>query len=806
MKNKLDLYFKHVERSFGEGTYSKDMYELSFLSILNSYAIQFLPIINYNGTLSPFSMSSLIFADSGLGKNQSINFLKEITDEVEKIVNNVYGYRYEILNNIINENNVSNTDEGNFKIKAKPKDKSSIKTLFEKFPKEITFFSRNGTVEGLANFWQAYSTLAIGSIGVESSEFADFYAEDSFKKLLETCSEFWNDISPGSLKVTASRGSDKAKNIQSSIRLHGSFARFKKTPALFDSFQTFIVSSLARRTLFFMLNKEESNRARLSKIKYKESIIKNKKKLACEDGNASCKESGLSPEMIELKQLICHDVIQNYADLFISNSKLDANYNFKPINIEFNINRAADYELCKYSLQNDKIAQKYHDLSSEKHTRRANELESRHFKALRIAALSSFFKPKNNRIIDKEDILYGIEVAEKSGKYFAEISKPTIIVDDVCKHLDKIEDKLTIKSLEDAEVIPRNLTKGRLNDLFDRCKEQLYQNNRIFRSTLYNNESIPQVWIEPLEETKDEIAYFTYSTEEAMNNALMTPASVPFYDILKIPEIKKISTGGFINDHRSMNNICKLGNILIYDCDNGDQLSIRQAMDRLQGLTGFIYPTKSNNKPKIIRLKNKQGEEYEVEKTCNRYRIVLLCKQHLPFGENKEIAEKEFKEIYTMIANHYEIPFDPACRDLSRFVWIPEEAKTEIVIQRGRLSEPNQGSMIDLRYYIKNLKMFHDLRSSAKVFENSKFWKSVGVKNILEKCIMNAIQTGNRNTSLLIMALRLKDYGLDFDKIRDYVYLVDDKFPQGSLQSENKNEIENTILKTLKLRMEKEKK
>ena len=50
---------------------------------------------------------------------------------------------------------------------------------------------------------------------------------------------------------------------------------------------------------------------------------------------------------------------------------------------------------------------------------------------------------------------------------------------------------------------------------------------------------------------------------------------------------------------------------------------------------------------------------------------------------------------------------------------------------------------------------------------------------------------------------RLKDYGLDYKTICDYVYDVDSKF-QNPIQNEDENEIDRTILATLKNRMIKE--
>ena len=317
------------------------------------------------------------------------------------------------------------------------------------------------------------------------------------------------------------------------------------------------------------MDKNEADRARIEKIKFKQALLEAKKN---EISNEIADDKTITPELQNLQNNIL-EVIKHYSDLYLQNSQV-LEFNFRQIKNEFKLNKEAEYELLKYSLSNDELAKKYYDESTTTSLRLALETESRHFKALRIAALSCFFKLQNNKIIDKSDIEYAINITEKSGNYFAIVSKPTILVDNVCKYLYTTKEKTTVKQLEDMEIIPRNLPKSRLNDLWDRTKEALYQNNKIFRYSKHN-ESIPQVWIEELEYTEEEIAHFTYSTEEQANDAVMIPMSCPIYDILKIPDIKKISTGGFANDHRSIDNVSRLGNLLIFDVDNGDKLSIK---------------------------------------------------------------------------------------------------------------------------------------------------------------------------------------------------------------------------------------
>lgn len=804
MKKLLDLYFKHVECFFGKNSYSRDMYELSFLSQLNSWAIQFKPTINYNSEKIPFSMSSIILAQSGSGKDASIRFLDPVGEQAKKSIDNLYKIRYSTLKEELEKK--EEVELGTFTAKSslsgsREKAKYNMISSFDKFNPEPVFWSKSATREGLSSMFAASSVLACSSVGIESSELADHFASDrEFKGLLEMIAEFYNDTSPSSLKITLGRGVDIAKNVQSSIRLHGSPDKFMKTPKLLEDFQVFLRSSLARRSLFFKLSQEEHDISRLAKIKHKKDIIRIKKENIEKNGEFVIENNLDTKYMFELKDIICRSSIHKYANFFIKNSILQDDYTFKHLDFEFNLNSQADLCLAEYSLKCSELANKYIQNGTTFSVKCADEIESRYLKALRVAALSSFYKFDNKRVIDVDDVEYAISVVEKSGEHYKEISKPTIIADNVCKILEKFNEKMTVKQLEEFEAIPLGMQKPRLNDLFDRCKELMYERNNIFRRSEVN---IPQVWIEKLKETEQEIAHITYSTEEAMSDTNMEAISIPIYDILKIPNVKKISQGGFTNNHRCIDNVLELGNVFIYDVDDGDKLSIRQAIDRLSGLCGIIYPTKNNNKPKEINIKTKDGTK-KIIKKCERYRIILLSKYSFLYGENKKVAEEEFKEIYDMVAKHYGIPYDPACKDISRFVWIPEEAKTDIVIKKGRLSEPGEGVKIDIRYFIKDLKLHHELNNKANLFNSTKYWKSIGVKKILEQCIKNSIITGNRNTSLLIMALSLKDVGLGFDEIKEYVYDVDSKFPNGSINDEAGNEIEMTILSTLKKRMIKE--
>jgi len=790
LKNLKELYFAHCE-SYFSNTFSEDMYELSLLSQLNSWAIQYLPLIRFNGALHPFSMSTLMFANSGSGKDQSINFLDPIHKEVEEVVNTVYKTRYDKLHFELNKEDNDMASGIITASKFSDKVKNELKRDFDSFATDITFFSKNATSEGLNSYYKAYSILGIGSIGICSAEFSDYYQEKDFRKLLSTVLEFWNDINPSSLKVTASRNADKAKGIQSSIRLHSSFAKMKRTPDLLEDLQVFMSTALGRRTLFFFLKQDDYDKTQLAKIKYKKQKVKELKEALNDEGDSSkydiCDDVMETESLKELKRIVLKS-IEYYAEVYLRRSEFNKDMSFKNPKIEFKLNKEAYTKLFEYSYENDKKAYQLLKEDMSGNTRIADEMSSRHFKALRVAALSCFYDIERARVIDIEDIEYGISVAEKSGKSYEIIAKPSIIVDDVHNILNKTKKRFTVKQLEDSDIIPKGYSKQKLNSLWDRTREMAFQNNKILRSTMNDNTIIGEVWLEQLEETHNEIAHITYSTVESAQDIHMASTSIAFYDILKIPGVKKIGSGAFLRDSRSISNVSSLGNVLIYDVDDQGACSIRNILDRLRGVTALVYPTKSNNKDKHGII-------------CERYRVVILCKQRLPYGENKKVAEEEFKELYKSVADHFLIKLDMSCCDLSRFFYVNDEAKTENVIRNGATSKPGEGTLLDLRYFMKNLKMSYDVKEASKVFESSKYWKSIGVKSILEKAISNSIITENRNNSLLIMSLSLKDYGLSFDKIKSYVIDVNSKMPNGELED---NELSNTVLSTLKKRMQNE--
>ena len=806
MNKLLDLYYNHVEMSFQPGSYSRDMYELLFLGQLNSYALQFNPvIIGPNNVKHPMSLISLVLSGSGSGKDSAIKFLDPLKENVERMCNRIFNTKRGII--IEDE-----TDLGMGKKEDEPEIKTvpggmdfdikkfkvdRKKTLRETLATEHVMWVKSATEAGMNMYFATYSAIGFGSIGLSSTEFGQDFKEKSFRDTLEKVLELWDSPSKVASRITNEKGAVIFEGIQSSCLMHGAFDEFKKNDRMIEDLQTYMSTTMARRGLFCKVSDDDN----LKFFKFKVEANKEKRErlknevLTQEEREQVVEVVRTTKFMEELIDIIFYKVLSPMGKKFLAYNVLNNNGNLERPVVEIRLSRGAEILLHMYQTGMEEEVLKIIESGKVADKRLRIEYQSRHLKAMRIAGMSAFYDGRT--VINEDDVKYGVSVVQKSGKYFAEISKPSIIVDDVCDYLMKTKEKLTVRNLEEAEVIPVGMTKFRLQDLWERCAEELYQKNMIFRSTMGKQNMIQQVWIENLVETKDDIAHISYSTNESQADVYMETKSVPIYSILDIPGIKKMGAGGFKNNARSINNIEALGNILIYDIDNGE-MTIDQCKDTFMGMKGFIYPTKSHMKPKQAKTGKKDpatGTDIVVEKTCQRFRIVLLCKQHFPFGEDKTQANEEYKLLYAEIAKHFGIPFDENAMDSSRFYWIPEEAKTEKVKSYGRF---DGHAMIDLTHFMPNLKIHNEIKSKSKVFDSQKYWSNMSVRELLERCLKDSIIKNGRNSALFSLAMNLKDKGLPFNEIREHINDVNEKFDAGPLPE---SEISRTILSTLAQRI-----
>lgn len=785
MKELEEEYFKHVEKSFKPGSYSTDMYRLMFLSQLNAYALQFNPIIiGPNNIQHSMSLITLSFAGSGAGKDSAIKFLKPLEEKVEKMCLRIFEDKRERL--IFSENQEANPVDGMNFTAAKPYKKRK-KPLSDTLAVEHVMWAKSSTDAGLNGYYATYSGLGFGSVGLNTTEFGQDFQKKNFIENLEKVLELWDSPSKTASRITNENGAIIFEGVQSAFCGHGAFNEFKKNDKMIDSLQTYLATTLARRGLFVNVSNEENLKFQeiQAKAEEEELIRMEAESLTELEKDEVVKIDATNEHIQKLIEKVYYGVLKVYEKKFIEYNELNSNGNLKRPDVQIKFSRGAERTLHKYKvLMNRKVLEivKSGKMSDE---RLRIEIKSRYLKVMRIAAMSAFFNGRE--VIYEGDVGYGMKVVNKSGEHFEEISKPSVIVDDICHHLLKHDERVTVRDLEAAEVIPMNMTKSRLNDLWERCAEELYQQNKIFRSTMGNGGMVGQIWIENLIETKRNIAKISYSTREHEGDAHMQTISVPIDKILDIPDVKKIGIGGFKDSSRSIGNVQALGNVLIYDLDDGT-MSIRQAQAALKGLTGFIYPTKSHEKEKSFNTGRKDplGNDIIEKKKCARFRIVLLCQQHFPSGGD---SNSEYKQLYKNVAQHFNIPFDTNTCDSARFFWVPDNAKRDLVKKAGKI---DGSKLLDLTYFIPELKAYHDMQSKSTILNSRKYWDNMSVREILERALKNEKIKG-RNSALFSMAMNLFDKNVSEKEIHDHIYDINDKF-DSPLDTE---EIEKSILSSL---------
>lgn len=161
---------------------------------------------------------------------------------------------------------------------------------------------------------------------------------------------------------------------------------------------------------------------------------------------------------------------------------------------------------------------------------------------------------------------------------------------------------------------------------------------------------------------------------------------VPFVGIGEYIRKYYYSSCSYSNGHRHKNNLKSLGNVLIYDFDDGSipLLSMKHFMERNK-ITSAIFTTKSHQKEK-----NGKG-------SVDRYRLFV------PFTVKFTIGIEKYSEFYMYIAELLNIhnAIDSACKNPSRSFY-PNANQIEIYIEQGRIFDTDYMQSQFLKYEAKH--------------------------------------------------------------------------------------------------------
>ena len=188
--------------------------------------------------------------------------------------------------------------------------------------------------------------------------------------------------------------------------------------------------------------------------------------------------------------------------------------------------------------------------------------------------------------------------------------------------------------------------------------------------------------------------------------------NIPFLSIGDYIKKYCYSACTYHNGHRHKDNIESLGNVLIYDFDDGKipLLSMKQFMERNK-ITSAIFTTKSHQK-------EKNGEE-----AVDRYRLFV------PFSSVFTLPLEKYSNFYMYIAELLNIKdgIDTACKNPSRSFY-PNPNQAEIYIEQGRIFNTDymqsQFSKYDAKHNVQVKKEIKDnTYSKEQTYSSTKSYK-----------------------------------------------------------------------------------
>lgn len=173
---------------------------------------------------------------------------------------------------------------------------------------------------------------------------------------------------------------------------------------------------------------------------------------------------------------------------------------------------------------------------------------------------------------------------------------------------------------------------------------------------------------------------------------------VPFLSIGDYIKKYCYSSCTYHNGHRHKDNLKSLGNVLIYDFDDGSipLLSMKQFMERNK-ITSAIFTTKSHQK-------EKNGKE-----AVDRYRLFI------PFSSVFTLPLEKYSNFYMYIAELLNIKdaIDTACKNPSRSFY-PNPNQTEIYIEEYRVFDTDYMQSQFLKYDAK-----HNVQVKKEIKDNT---------------------------------------------------------------------------------------
>lgn len=404
---------------------------------------------------------------------------------------------------------------------------------------------------------------------------------------------------------------------------------------------------------------------------------------------------------------------------------------------------AVGIKALEYKIACEQIA----DTMPEHDDIRKAELSHRYFKALKLAGAYAFVDQSSN--IEMEHLMQAILLVEESGLAFQKILNREKSYVKLAKYIAGINTEVTHADLHEALPFYKSGNAAR-NEMMTMATAWGYKQHILIKKSFVDN--IEFFKGETLKKTDLEEMSLSWSDNFAYDYEHVL---APFHELHTMTQEDGLhwANHGFVNGHRSEENVIPGFNMLVLDVDGG--ISIDLVHDLLKEYKFMTYTTKRHT---------------EAE---HRFRIVIPINYHL------ELDRDDYKEFMENITDWLPFAVDESANQRSR--------KWESC-SKGTYHYNHDGEILDALAFVP--------KTSKNEQYKQQFSKVESLDN-LERWFAQRIATGNRNNQMLKFALALVDSGMNFLDVQKQVSSFNAKLSNGLSEDELQNTIMQTVAKKL---------
>ena len=504
----------------------------------------------------------------------------------------------------------------------------------EKFQKhfdrlgELAFSFDSGTAPAVKQMREKLLLASAGSMNLELDEVGSHISANA--DVLNVFLELYDIgyVKQKLIKNTVEniRSEELPGNTPTNLMMFGTPTKLLDGGKVEEEFREFLETGYARRLLFGYTTDSHRTKYASAQERYQQMV-----------------DANLAKDMLSIQQTF-------------------TNFAKRPFNPVLKMSEANHIYLTQYQMNcEDKADDMKDHMSIHK-----NEMSHRHYKAIKLAGAYTF--ADNSTEITQDHLDYAISVVEDSGEAFHTLMRKQGPYERLAHYLADCDNDVTQHELMEELPFYKG-SEAQRKDLMTLATSFGYRNNIIIKKR-----------------TLDEIEFFNGETlmETDLSGITVAVSKDIAYDFA-IPDIKppfdmlhKLTTTdgyhytahGFVNGHRTSENVIPGFDLLILDCD-GD-VSISTVKVLLEDYSFLISTTKRHTE-ELNRFRLILPISHRIKLTANDYsRFMENVFEWLPFPVDE--ATKDIARKWESYAGHYEYN-DGATIDATMF--IPETKRSD---------------------------------------------------------------------------------------------------------------------------------